>query len=198
MVSQLDIQNKASLESQGYTMERIGFEDHWIPMYAHHPVSDKKVGDVVFRARVGNPKTLNNAEANYLARKAAQGFFTWLPGQDCLSRKFQDATFQRRAGGGSTKMLGEVYQGCKWCREREQPASSPTSEREPVLEVVQVSPPPATPALLQEPAPSKYQCLYCDWKPLPGSSNQKQMLGQHNRRKHAPKASARRSAPANG
>jgi len=145
--------NQVELSRQGYAInEWYGFDDHWIPIYAHHPVSDKKVGDVVFKVRVGDPRTLNNGEANYIARKAAQGYFAWKPGDECLKRTFKNVEFKRRPLGGVERIEHESTKGCQWCRER---AEDPFLSAEPVAAV---APPPATP-----PAPviPEYDVLHC-------------------------------------
>ncbi len=106
------------LEAQGFEIaELAGFEHHTLPLYAHRPISDKKPGDVVLRARVGNPESLDDGEAAYLARKAFHGMFPWLPGAECIRRTFVDVTI----GGNGLADSKEVEQstrakGCRWCR----------------------------------------------------------------------------------
>lgn len=150
----VDIQHKDALARQGYAISQwIGFADHWIPFYAHHPVSDKQVGDIVWRLRVGNPKTLNNAEANTVAKQAANGYFMWKPGEECMSHTFKDIILKKRPGGGEERSVGEPYKGCRWCRERSTSSSTPTLAG-PVAEAppLAVAPPPALPS---------YDVLHC-------------------------------------
>jgi hypothetical protein len=116
---QLSSENAAWLDAQGYEIAELkGFDDHRLPLYTHRAVSDKQPGDVVIRARVGNPAALDDGEAVYLARKASYGFFPWRPGDECMQRRFQDVSYTRN-GIGSTKVeRGESLMGCRWCRER--------------------------------------------------------------------------------
>lgn len=113
--------NKRSLEASGYRItEWKGFTDHWIPLYTHKDLVDKKPGDVAFRARVGDPKTLNNGEASYLSRKAAEGFFPWKP-DECLSHRFENVTYVKDPLGGTKVIRSEPTMGCKWCRKASAP-----------------------------------------------------------------------------
>lgn len=144
----VDIQHKDALSRQGYAIsEWIGFAEHEIPFYAHHPVSDKQVGDVVWKLRVGNPKTLNNAEANTIAKQAHNGYFMWKPDAECMKHTFKDIILKKRPGGGEERIVSEPYMGCRWCRERAGPLSVLTPPAEPVAEVppLVAAPPPAPP-----------------------------------------------------
>lgn len=113
MVTQVSTSNRALLAAQGYGMELRGFSDHFISMYAHKKVGDKRIGDVAFKTRVGNLKSLDDGEATYMARKGAQGFFPWTPGEECMKRRFQSVTVTR----GNTIIRQEPEMGCKWCRQ---------------------------------------------------------------------------------
>ena len=148
-----------SLSRQGYaTTGWVGFGVHDIPLYAHHPVSDKKVGDVVSTMRVGDPRTLNNAEAVHLSRQAAYGYFMFKPGADCLGRYFKNIELRKRPGGGVEKIEGPPQKGCQWCRERQ--TNSPTPP-----EPVAVAAPPrdaeSTAVVPQAPALPSYDVLHC-------------------------------------
>lgn len=106
------------LEAQGFEIaELTGFDRHSIPLYAHHPLGDKKPGDVVLHVRVGNPESLDDGEANYLARKAFHGMFPWLPGAECIKRSF--VTMNVVGGSGSTEQSAKA-KGCRWCRDGKQ------------------------------------------------------------------------------
>ncbi len=125
--------NRDRLEAQGFEIaELTGFEDHSLPLYAHRPLADKKAGDVVVRARVGNPKALDDGEAAYLARKAFHGLFPWLPGADCIKRTFFDVTVSATASNDNARIRRtEPAKGCKWCREntKHQPKSRKSRAR---------------------------------------------------------------------
>jgi len=147
----VDAENQVELSRQGYSIHQwIGFDDHMIPLYTHRPVSDKKTGDVVFKVRVGDPRTLNNGEATYLAKKAAQGFFIWKPGEECMKRTFKNIEFKKRPLGGMEKIEHEPTHGCAWCR-----SESPLPAEPVVPEGV---PPIATPPA---PAIPDFDVLHC-------------------------------------
>jgi hypothetical protein len=143
-------ENAHALARQGYAIQEwIGFAVHEIPMYTHMDSTNARVGDVVFSARVSNPKSLNNMEANFIARKGAKGYFMWKPGEECMKHTFKDFEFKPRPLGGVEKIEHPSYRGCKWCRER---AAAITTAPEPVHAVVppdSVNTPPA-PALPTE------------------------------------------------
>lgn len=122
----LTLDNRERLEAQGFDIaELTGFDDHSVPLYAHRPMADKKPGDVVVRARVGNPDALGDGEAVYLARKAFHGLFPWLPGADCVKRTFFDLTISENAGSeGPRVQRSKSTNGCKWCRTSVQRRSS--------------------------------------------------------------------------
>ena len=142
-----------SLSRQGYaTTGWVGFGVHDIPLYAHHPVSDKKVGDVVSTMRVGDPRTLNNAEAVHLSRQAAYGYFMFKPGADCLGRDFKNIELRKRPGGGVEKIEHPSQKGCAWCRARQ---TNPTPS-----ESAAVATPPSA-AMLQAPVLPSYDVLHC-------------------------------------
>ncbi len=102
------------LEAQGFEIaELTGFDRHSLPLYAHKPMADKKPGDVVLHARVGNPESLDDGEATYLARKAFHGMFPWLPGAECIKRTFVDVNVP---GGGDSIEQSVQAKGCRWCR----------------------------------------------------------------------------------
>ena len=143
-----------SLSRQGYaTTGWVGFGVHDIPLYAHHPVSDKKVGDVVSTMRVGDPRTLNNAEAVHLSRQAAYGYFMFKPDADCLKRDFKNIEFRKRPGGGVEKIEGPSQKGCAWCRARQ---TNPTPSESAVLAT-----PPREIDTPQAPALPSYDVLHC-------------------------------------
>ena len=151
----VEAEHRDSLGRQGFAISSwIGFDTHMVPFYTHHDVADKKRGDVVFKARVGNPKTLNSGEATYFARKAAQGYFPWQPGADCLARTFRNIEIRKRPLGGTERIESAPYKGCRWCRE--QPVSIPVAQ-EPQPESSSLSPTPVTAA----PALPSYDVLHC-------------------------------------
>lgn len=114
----LSSDNRDRLEAQGFEIAELkGFADHRVPLYTHKATSDKKPGDVILNARVGNPGSLDDGEATYLARKAFHGLFPWLPGADCMARQFQDISIPRE--NGKKVERGEPTMGCKWCRAAE-------------------------------------------------------------------------------
>ena len=127
---QLSSENTAWLDAQGYGIAELkGFDDRYVPLYTHRAVSDKQPGDIVLRARVGNPEALDNGEAVYLARKAAYGFFPWQPGDECLKRRFQDVSYRRDGAGMTQVERGETVMGCRWCRERAETGQPKTPRR---------------------------------------------------------------------
>ncbi len=102
------------LEAQGFEIaELTGFDQHSLPLFAHRPLGDKRPGDVVLNVRVGNPESLDDAEATYLARKAFHGMYPWQPGTECLKRSFVTVTV---ADGGGAAKESEKAKGCRWCR----------------------------------------------------------------------------------
>lgn len=119
--------NMEQLEAQGFGISELtGFDDHSMPLFTHRPIGDKQPGDVVVRARIGNPDALDDGEATYLARKAFHGLFPWLPGAECVKRSFFDVTIPNAvtAGGTGQPNRSEKAFGCKWCRK-----SKPTKTR---------------------------------------------------------------------
>lgn len=115
---QLTSSNRELLEAQGFEVaELTGFDQHFLPLYTHRRLNDKQPGDIVLRARVGNPDSLDDGEASYLARKAYHGLFPWPPGNECTRRTFFDVTVTGGpAGGGGRVVKGAKGNGCKWCR----------------------------------------------------------------------------------
>ncbi len=102
------------LEAQGFEIaEFTGFDQHSLPLYAHRELGDKKPGDVVMRVRVGNPESLDDGEATYLARKAFHGMFPWQPGAECSRRTFVEVKFSET--GEAIREEGQA-KGCRWCR----------------------------------------------------------------------------------
>lgn len=188
--------NLTALSRQGYSInEWIGFNEHFVPVYAHHPVSDKKVGDVVFKVRIGDPRTLNAGEMTYLARKAAQGYYTWQPGDECLRRTFKNVEFKKRPMGGVERIEHEPTKGCPWCRERAAEQTSSPTAPEPVAEVpplVAVPPAPVIPA---------FDVLHCAKCPqvFIGESAMNDRRG-HTMREHQvkPSTTRRKRAPKTG
>ena len=149
--------NANELSRQGYAISQwIGFDVHEIPLYTHHADGGMALGEVAFNMRVGNPKSLNNMEANFLARKGAKGYFLWKPGSDCLARTFKSFTFKPRPLGGTERIDAEPVKGCQWCREKE------TTNPKPA-EPVAVSDVPPVAALTAAPAPSipAFDVLHC-------------------------------------
>jgi hypothetical protein len=143
MVTGVTSDNRDLLLAQGYGIsELIGFEEHSIPLYTHKQLVDKGPGEVAIQARVGDMRQLNNAEANYLAHKASQGFFTWMPGEECLSHKFVDVSYEIDGLGRTVKTEAEPYYGCKWCRA----AFKSESEELPVVSPPSTSEAPSAPA----------------------------------------------------
>ncbi len=110
--------NRDLLEARGFEIaELTGFESNSLPLYTHRLLGDKKPGDVVLRARVGNPESLDDSEASYLARKAFHGMFPWMPGEDCVKRTFLDVTINRNGTAGDNQVQqSEPTKGCRWCR----------------------------------------------------------------------------------
>ena len=102
------------LEANGFQIaELTGFDSHSLALYAHRAMADKKPGDVVLNARVGNPESLDDGEATYLARKAFHGLFPWLPGKDCMKRTFVEVSI---GSDGRKIESGARANGSKWCR----------------------------------------------------------------------------------
>lgn len=101
MVSQsLDQAGIGSLRQQGYHLEMThGWDTHQVPLYTHREVGDKKPGDIAFHVRVGNLKSMDRAEGQYVARKGAVGFFMWPP-DECLDHEFTKLETKPRPGGG--------------------------------------------------------------------------------------------------
>lgn len=119
MVSQaLSLETRGNLRQNGYRMETThGWDTHEVPLYVHRPGAIRQVGEVGFKMRVGNLRRMDQAEAQYLARKGAQGFFTWKP-EECFKHEFTPVEVKARPGGGLIveKSDRKVY-GCKWCRD---------------------------------------------------------------------------------
>ena len=113
----LSLENNMALQTQGYDLDLIGFEETRIPLYLHkEKLSDKKRGDVFMQFHVDNPRSLNAAEADYLIRKAqTMALFPWPPGEECLKRDFTPQWHQAVAGGGSRLVKGETQSGCGYC-----------------------------------------------------------------------------------
>jgi len=149
----VDTENQIALSREGFAISSwVGFNEHMIPLYTHRDISDKKVGDIFMRARVGDPRTLNNGEAVYLAKKATLGFFPWKPGEDCLKREFKVIEVKRRPLGGAETIKHEPQMGCKWCRG----AASTSMPPEPVaVEVPPLATPPPAPVL------PEFDVLHC-------------------------------------
>lgn len=125
VVMNLSSDNRDRLEAQGFEIAELkGFDDHRLPLYTHKETTDKKPGDVVLNARVGNPGSLDDGEATYLARKAFHGLFPWLPGADCMSHQFQDISIPRE--NGKKVERSEPVMGCKWCRAAVEKEAKPT------------------------------------------------------------------------
>ena len=115
------------LEAQGFDIaELTGFDQHSLPFFAHRPLGDKKSGDVVLNVRVGNPASLDEAEATYLARKAFHGMYPWQPGSECMKHSF--VTVKVANDGGAAEQSKQA-QGCRWCRKKE-PVSGRIKESE--------------------------------------------------------------------
>lgn len=113
----LSQENKVGLERQGYAITAwYGFKDHFVPLYTHRDISDKKRGDILAKVRLGNPKVINDAEASYLARKGAHGFFLWQPGEDCLGHEFRNVKVSRDRQGRTIVERSEIAKGCEFCR----------------------------------------------------------------------------------
>tara|TARA_Y100000310_G_scaffold338457_1_gene428161 strand:+ start:3272 stop:3787 length:516 start_codon:yes stop_codon:yes gene_type:complete len=113
----LSLENNMALQTQGYDLDLIGFEESQIPLYLHkEKLSDKKRGDVFMQFHVNSPANLTAGEADYLIRKAqTMGLFPWPPGEDCLRRDFTPQWHEAVAGGGSRLVKGETQSGCGYC-----------------------------------------------------------------------------------
>lgn len=147
--------NAHELSRQGYAIsEWIGFDVHEIPLYTHHAGTGVVLGDVVFKMRVGNPKSLNNMEANFLARKGAKGYFLWKPGPDCMARTFKDFEFKPRPLGGVERIEHEAHKGCCWCRERQ-------GQTLPTEAVVATGIPPPASTAVPPPSVPTFDVLHC-------------------------------------
>ena len=159
MVTGVTSNNRDLLQAQGYGVsELIGFEDHFIPLYTHKHLTDKAPGDVAIKARVGDTRQLNNAEANYLAHKASQGFFTWMPGEECFSHKFVDVSYEIDGLGRTVKKEeADPYHGCKWCRKA---ASQKSEIVEPEPEEL-FDDPPQVASSASVNSVKKYTCETC-------------------------------------
>ena len=154
----LSLDKNLSLQTQGYDLDLIGFEDSQIPLYLHkESLSDKKRGDVFMHFRVDNPTNLTAGEADYLIRKAqTMGLFTWTPGEDCLERDFTPQWHEAVAGGGSRLVKGQTQSGCGYCLRAAQEDSlangysadeaepDAATEVEPTFATDEASPPTAT------------------------------------------------------
>ena len=152
------------LAAQGYGLTTFGLESHWLLLYTHKDVNDKKRGDVAFKALVNNPKAINTGEGYYLARKASQGFFPWKP-DECLTRKFENVQYVKDKLGGTRVIRSEPYMGCKWCRAQ--------NER-PTIETVTVAAPVAEP-------PAGLVCGECGWV---SRKNTPKSIASHKRHRH--------------
>lgn len=118
MVTQsLPLTHVGNLRTQGYRLETTyGWDTHEIPLYVHKDGAVSPKGNIAIRMRVGNLKSLDRAEAMYLANKGKQGFFAWPP-SECLEHDFTKVEIKRRPGGGViSERVGEKLMGCKWCR----------------------------------------------------------------------------------
>lgn len=173
MTTQITADNRTSLAAAGYGITSFGFEDHWIPLFTHKDLTDKKRGEVAFKARIGNPKTLNNGEAFYLAKKAAQGFFPWGP-DECLTHKFTNVQYVKDKLGGTRVIRSEPTMGCQWCR-----ATKPEAVAQVAAPVGTVT---AAAAPVAEP-PAGLTCDACGWVSKGGKSA-KNSLRFHKTKRH--------------
>lgn len=158
----LDIKKQNDIRGQGYGIQFKGMETFKLSLYLHQDtLSDKKLGDVFMKYKIGNPVVgPNNAEKDYLARKGSgMGVYAWKPGEDCLVKEFTNVKYVKDLVGGGTRVVKlEPDMGCRWCRGRSATTSSEheagavsTFEAEPVTEV---SPPPPT-----------AKCFVCGYEP---------------------------------
>ena len=147
----LDIQKQNDIKGQGYGIQLVGLDTHFLPLYLHQDrVSDKNLGDVFIKFKISNPKTgPNNAEKDYLSRKGSRiGIYAWKPGADCLAKEFTNVKYVQDLQGGGTRVVKlEPDHGCRWCRERPAQTSSryeaeaeSAFEAEPATEVAPPSP----------------------------------------------------------
>lgn len=126
MSQQMNDGNRELLEAKGFEIsEMTGFESHNLPLFAHRHIGDKHAGDVVLNARIGDPSSLDDAEATYLARKAFHGLFPWQPGKECLERRFVEIAFVRESASSVQQKSGEASFGCRWCRKEFTEPGSP-------------------------------------------------------------------------
>lgn len=161
MTTQLSIENRAQLESNGFGIQFQGFDFNEVPLYVHHDVSDdKKRGGRVGTFRVIDRTELNEYETTYFARKASRGIFPW-PVEECMDHKFPEITVKVNRNGSVQTQRGEPAFGCKWCRSMNGAGdgaaleAKDTPEHEPsLITESDVSPAPA-------PATKKYPCPLC-------------------------------------
>ena len=157
------------LAAHGYGLTTFGLESHWLTLYTHKDINDKKRGEVAFKALVNNPKAINTGEGYYLARKASQGFFPWKP-DECLDRKFENVQYVKDKLGGTRVIRSAPYMGCKWCRELENRQRPTLAE----IETVTVAAPVAEP-------PAGLVCGECGWVSL---KNTPKSIASHKRHRH--------------
>lgn len=163
-----------TLAAQGYGLTTFGLDSHWLTLYTHKDVNDKKRGEAAFKALVNDPKAINAGEGYYLAKKASQGFFPWKP-EDCLARKFENVQYVKDKLGGTRVVRSEPYMGCKWCRALEiEVKVEPKTEME--IEIVTVAAPVAEP-------PAGLTCGECGWMSKVGKSA-KNSLRFHMTKRH--------------
>lgn len=164
MVTQpLSLETKGSLRRTGYRLDTTyGWDTHEIPLYAHKGTNLAARGEEAFKMRVGNLKRMDNAEAQYVARKGAVGLFMW-PLEECFEHEFTNVRLESRPGGGIVETRdSKKVMGCKWCRE-----ASPNNglqedveqlntdvSAEPAADNLTVSTPPATNEEI-------VKCLHC-------------------------------------
>jgi len=122
--------------------------DHAVPLFTHKQITDRAPGEHAFDARVQDPKNLSTAEADYIARKGAQGFFAWKP-DTCMDHEFTSIEIVARKGGGTIQTRGEQVFGCKWCRGRQNnglqgEAESPSKPAAESVAEVEPAPPAIT------------------------------------------------------
>lgn len=113
----MDIAARRRLDANGFGLQTIGFDGAELPLYAHKATAIAARGEIQMRLRIANPPNLNAGEIATLERKAAAGFFQWMPGNECMQRSFKDVRVTRDPETDERRVeTSGTYRGCKWCR----------------------------------------------------------------------------------
>lgn len=172
MASNITAKTRRDMGMQGWGISETSGDLHDIPMYLHlDKKNDKVFGDKFMTIRVGDPrnfpKNLNNSEMDLMNRKMRQiGVMPWLPGADCLKRKFVPYADVVNDRGETVPRYGTPTMGCKPCRVRAaNEVSGLTAETTETTESLDSTITDAEPAEVVEVVqPETTRCTICDFE----------------------------------